>query len=1052
MAPSRGKGKAAVKPTASSSRSSGRRTTRSRGTVHDDDVPDVYQSLLAEADDTGNDRDRDRPLKKRKVTPSKKSAVEKQAFSPAGIGPSKESEKPVPSERPSSPHEPPASSLQTVEDSSESDASEFEFEDVDLDGPGPDPADGIEDLAISVQPESSSKRPAQSRRKPASVAEKSQRLLVHKIHVLCMLTHCMHVNGRCNNPTAQKHLRKLLSPKTISYLKPKTSDSQFQRNRSFMEGLEQAVDTFNAEYRPGGAGLMRPHWSVEGEVERPFETKPVDRSDFITAAQTLEGSQDMGNQLFCALLRSAGVDARVVCSLQVLPFASVAKGSTPKKPVKEIIFAIASYDDPSKSRNTGDDTAVKASSTIGEVPAARRRLGQPSFASAEGSKPPTTPKKKTRPAPKLSYPVFWVEAFNEAQQKWIPVDPVTTHTINKAAKLEPPASYEYNQLLYAIAFEDDGSARDVTRRYAKAYNAKTRRHRVEASTDGAKWWKKTMRLCRRGYGKLDRDQVEDSELAQKEAREGMPANVLDFKDHPYYALERHTKRHEVIDPRREVGKVNAGTAAKPRMEAVFRRKDVLVCRSADKWYRIGREVKEGEQPLKHVPARRRRQQSVEDESEDAASTTGLYAPYQTQLYVPLPVQRGRIPKNVYGNLDVYAPSMVPAGGVHVRHPLAQRAAKLLRVDYADAVTGFKFQGRHGTAIVDGAVVAQQFEEAVRAAIEGFEQEQLEEESKARSLLALRVWKRFLTGLKIRERVEGYGDGSKKAAASEDEEMPDAAFYAGPLVEDERPLVTAGKFTIDELLAPTPKPAPEKRKRVVHDDDSDEDFAQVSDGEADFQPGGFFPSEGIRNTHMAGGFVPAGDDEPGGFVLDGNEDGGGFVPEDHGPGKKGGFIVDDGRDDGGGGFLLLPDAEDDDGAGGFLPEEGQDRQAGGFLPDEPAVDDTTKVASDYEGLIHTSNANDGHEDDDDDDDDLFSERPIPTGAEESAAPDGDAPGMNDASASSPKRTNDGIDVDMKDHGEEKKESMEEVEVDSDRASLPSHDSEDEDAEPDWLDSD
>ncbi|KAK4506327.1 hypothetical protein PRZ48_000057 [Zasmidium cellare] len=1046
MAPGRGKGKAAVKPTASSSRQSGRRTTRSRGAV-DDDVPDVYRSMLAEADDAVDDQDR--PLKKRKVTPKKNAETEES--SSAGRGISVESANLVPKRRPVGAGQLPRSSLQTVVDTSDSDASDLEFEDVDLDGPRADAVDGIEDLAISVQPESSSKRPAQSRRKPASVAEKSQRLLVHKLHVLCLLAHCMYVNGRCNNAVAQKHLKNLLSPRTMSYLNPKASDSQFQRNRSFMDGLEQAVDAFNAECRLGGAGLMRPHWSVEGEAERPFESKAVDGSDFVTAAQTLEGSQDMGNQLFCAMLRSAGVDTRIVCSLQVLPFASVAKGSTPKKPVKEVIFAMASSEDPLKTRKSADDTAVTDSSTVGKVPSARRRLGQPSFASDSTPKPPTTPKKKTRPAPKLSYPVFWVEAFNEAQQKWIPVDPVVTHTINKAAKLEPPASYEYNQLLYVIAFEDDGSARDVTRRYAKAYNAKTRRHRVESSTDGARWFKKTMRLFSRGGGKLDRDQVEDSELAQKEAREGMPGNVLDFKDHPYYALERHTKRHEVIHPRREVGKVNAGTAAKPRMEAVFRRKDVLVCRSADKWYRIGREVKEGEQPLKHVPARRRRQQSVEDGVEDDAQTTGLYAPHQTQLYVPPPVQKGRIIKNVYGNLDVYAPSMVPAGGVHIRHSLAQRAAKLLRVDYADAVTGFKFQGRQGTAIMDGVVVAQQFGDAVRAVIEGFEQDQLEEESKARSLLALRVWKRFLTGLRIRERVEGYGDGTKKADASEDEEMPDAAFYAGPLVEDERPLITAGKFTIDELLAPTPKPVPEKRKRVVHDDESDEDFAQVSDDEAGYGPGGFFPSTEANDTHMAGGFVPAGDDgEPGGFLPDSHEEGGGFVTEDHGPGDGGGFVPEDHNPgDGGGGFL--PGDEEGGQAGGFLPDPGQDDEAGGFLPDQHPVDNVGTEHAPDPGPSTLTN-DDEDEDEDDDDDDLFGEQHATTEAEEITTPAGRKDVAEDGSTASFNHTNDDVDVEMT-YDEKGKEKIEkEAEMDSDKASLPSHDPDDEDAEPDWLDSD
>ena len=43
-------------------------------------------------------------------------------------------------------------------------------------------------------------------------------------------------------------------------------------------------------------------------------------SDFRAAAEKLKASRDVGVQLFCALLRSAGVDARLVCSLQPLPF------------------------------------------------------------------------------------------------------------------------------------------------------------------------------------------------------------------------------------------------------------------------------------------------------------------------------------------------------------------------------------------------------------------------------------------------------------------------------------------------------------------------------------------------------------------------------------------------------------------------------------------------------------------------------------------------------------------------------------------------------------
>lgn len=230
----------------------------------------------------------------------------------------------------------------------------------------------------------------------------------------------------------------------------------------------------------------------------------------------------------------------------------------------------------------------------------------------------------------------------------------------------------------------------------------------------------------------------------------MPGNIQDFKDHPTYALERHLKRTEVIWPQRPVGKVNAGKAG---LEPVYRRRDVRIVRSAEKWYRLGREVKAGEQALKHVPARAKRSFAGDlDTDEDEATSVALYSFQQTQLYTPPPVVRGRIPKNVYGNLDLYVPSMVPEGGTHIRHTFASKAARLLAVDYADAVTGFQFKGRQGTAITNGAVVASEVAEAVYAVIDGLEYQVQQAEDHARSREMLKLWKRFVLGLRIAKRI------------------------------------------------------------------------------------------------------------------------------------------------------------------------------------------------------------------------------------------------------------------------------------------------------------
>jgi len=58
-------------------------------------------------------------------------------------------------------------------------------------------------------------------------------------------------------------LRKLMSKKTLLYLDDDDKQSQFQRSRSFMDGLQQALEVFWSRYKITARGLHRPYW-VEG--------------------------------------------------------------------------------------------------------------------------------------------------------------------------------------------------------------------------------------------------------------------------------------------------------------------------------------------------------------------------------------------------------------------------------------------------------------------------------------------------------------------------------------------------------------------------------------------------------------------------------------------------------------------------------------------------------------------------------------------------------------------------------------------------------------------
>jgi len=440
----------------------------------------------------------------------------------------------------------------------------------------------------------------------------------------------------------------------------------------------------------------------------------------------------------------------------------------------------------------------------------RRRLGHPNAAAYRLPETGPGPSRQISTPKKISespYPVYWVEVLDEGHQKWQPTDPLATKSFWKPQKFEPPASDKESCMAYVVAFEEDGTAKDVTRRYAKAYNAKTRKLRVDSIlSNGGRWWRKALDAYSRRYTS-DLDQIEANELAAIEAREPMPRNIADFKDHPIYALERHLRRYEVLVPNATPsGTVGAGSKAP--LEKVYRRRDVRVARSREKWYRLGREVRPSEIPVKFLVKASKLHEDLfsedaQDLEEDETNGTPIYTMDQTELYRAPPVVDGKIPKNRYGNLDLYVPSMVPEGGVYINDDLGAQAAFTLGIDYAPALTGFQFSGRKGTAVLRGVVVASEHEEAVRAVIDGIKDQEAELESERRSRRALKAWRTFLMNLRVRQRIW----------AGVDTEDEDGADNHGP--------VNIGEHGLDGLDGPKGETRPL--------DESDSDVADTSGG-------------------------------------------------------------------------------------------------------------------------------------------------------------------------------------------------------------------------------
>ncbi|KAL8705320.1 MAG: hypothetical protein Q9201_001566 [Fulgogasparrea decipioides] len=564
---------------------------------------------------------------------------------------------------------------QTAYNDESTEESDFAWEEVNLaqeslhaDDEGADNEEGRDlQLVLNGDGKGDPKEPTALRRKPLTAVERKLRQEVHKVHILCLLSHIHLRNHWCNDQNIHKILYRGLPKSVVSLLNPDEKYPQFRQDESFKEGLKKASDCFRTVFTITARGMSRPHWADDAESNPPQVPRdldlPMQKSDFLRCAEKNEGSRDVGAQLFCALLRSAGVETRLVCSLQVLPLTTAAKGATPQKPpIKPM--PVIDYN-PASSENDSDhyrSSPKPSKRPIGSTGGLTRFANPNPQPRPIPVLPPSPPRpKKFRES---SQPILWVEALNPVSQKWTPIDPLVTQTLGKSSALTPSLSDPLNALTYIITFNDDLTAKDVTRRYTRSYTSKIMKQRVDLTPKGKLWFEKVLKLFQYpGRRKSKRDEAEDLELAKKEAAEPMPRAIQDFKNHPAYALERHLRRNEVIHPRNEIGKVNtAGVAGGKntgaKSESVFRRKDVVICRSADAWFRLGREIKEGEQPLKRLPPpptstttrRIARSPSLDDEaSESEESGKLLYAEHQTRLYSPPPIPpSGRpLPRNAY---------------------------------------------------------------------------------------------------------------------------------------------------------------------------------------------------------------------------------------------------------------------------------------------------------------------------------------------------------------------------------------------------------------------
>ena len=561
--------------------------------------------------------------------------------------------------------------------------------------------------------------------------------------------------------------------------------------------------------------------------------------EFQACAKKLEGSRDVGAQLFTALVRGLGIEARLVASLQPVGFGwNKVEEAHPKKPgakpESEGESDVSSSEEtggflpkvkpkkPAKQKETLQKSLQKPPRKLDEKapksvlfhrrPTRGAKAAAPielSDDSSELSDPPeqseseasvidVTPARVIR-KPNARYdrdmpvPNYWTEVIAPSSQQIIPVDSVVNQKVvlkdeDKFASFEPrgkKAEKAKQVFAYIIAFSSDGTAKDVTTRYLKRYvwPGKTKGMRMPIEKvpvynrrgkvkryEQYDWFKTIISGYRRpDHLRLPIDDVEDATDLKPVKPEKKPATegaetLQGYKQSAEYVLERHLRREEALVPTaKPVKTFTHGKGDIAQEDPVYRRKDVVACKTAESWHKEGRQIKPAMQPMKKVPVRAvtlTRKLEIEQTERETGekATQGMYSKAQTEYIIPLPIENGVIPKNAYGNIDCFVDSMVPEGAAHVPYRGTVRVCKRLGIDYAEAVTGFEFGNKRAVPVTQGVVVAEENAEMVLEELQKDEKEKRIKEEGKREKVALSTWRKLLMGLRIVERVrEEYGN-------------------------------------------------------------------------------------------------------------------------------------------------------------------------------------------------------------------------------------------------------------------------------------------------------
>ncbi|XP_064083445.1 DNA repair protein complementing XP-C cells homolog [Macrobrachium nipponense] len=598
---------------------------------------------------------------------------------------------------------------------------------------------------------------------------------MHKAHVLCLFAHGQFVNKTLNS--------EILLGSALSII---TEKNAYPPKRLDMSYLEKFVSWFSRKITLPAEDLEEDYWNI------PLEAILVKRFGSKTALTNRELVF-----MFIIIARALGMNVRLILSLQPMSWKPNADALI-KRIKEEKKSTGISISDSSGSAHNFTEAVVKeekpkvknnrkmlsSDSDVNENPGKGQTSKKGSSGSSKTSKRPASSldgsdsdfdpssdkikkgpkgsrgskrknssddssdrskkrklsekKEKNGNRKKTGPLVEWAEVYVEEEEKWMCID-VTKAKIHCILEIEARTPSTSG---YITAYNADLTVKDVTRRYISTWLSNENKLRCDS-----KWWQKSIRGFMGKKTRLDRE--EDEEMDQILKQQPLPKSIGEYKNHPLYALQRHLLKFEAIYPPDEtpVGYIKG--------EPVYPRSSIYTLHSRDIWMKEAKTVRVGEEPYKVVKARpkwdRETCQVIKDRPLE------VFGEWQVEDYEPPVAVGGKVPRNEYGNVELFKPSMLPKGCVHIPIAGLNRIARKLNIDCASAITGFDFHSGWSHPVYEGFVVCEEYKDVL---LDAWNEDQVEQAKRAEEKREKRIynnWKKLINGMLVRERVrEKYG--------------------------------------------------------------------------------------------------------------------------------------------------------------------------------------------------------------------------------------------------------------------------------------------------------